>query len=97
LCLSLLCPLYAAPCPAAQTKDEAALLRIEHRWAQALEKHDAAMLERILADDFEEAEPDGQLFDRSVGAQFGDEREKHQPQRARRITKVFKCMSISFL
>jgi hypothetical protein len=56
---------YAAPCPAGQAKDEAALVQIEHAWAQALEKHDVAALDCILASDFEEAGPDGQLFDRS--------------------------------
>jgi ketosteroid isomerase-like protein len=62
----MLCPLlYAAPCPTGQTKDEAALLQIEHTWAAALEKHDTAALECILANDFEEAGPEGQLFDRS--------------------------------
>jgi hypothetical protein len=66
LCLCLICPLlYAAPCPTGQAKDEAALLQIEHSWAAALEKHDTAALECILASDFEEAGPEGQLFDRS--------------------------------
>jgi ketosteroid isomerase-like protein len=56
---------YAAPCPAGQTRDEAALVQLEHAWARALEKHDASALGCILASDFEEAGPDGQLFDRS--------------------------------
>jgi len=64
--LLLLCPAaYAAACSAGQAKDEAALLEIEHTWAASLEKHDAAALDCILATDFEEAAPNGQLFDRS--------------------------------
>jgi ketosteroid isomerase-like protein len=66
LWLMLLCPLaYASPCPKEQAKDEATLIQMEHTWASALEKHDASALECILASDFEEAGPDGQLFDRS--------------------------------
>jgi hypothetical protein len=66
LFLCMFCPLlYAEPCPVAQTKNEAALLQIEHTWAAALEKHDTGALECILAYDFEEAGADGQLFDRS--------------------------------
>ena len=60
--VSLAC---AAPCPTGQARDEAALLQIEHMWAQALEKHDAPALDCILASEFEEAGPEGQLFDRS--------------------------------
>lgn len=64
--LLLICPLaYAAPCPTSQMKDEASLVQIEHTWAHALEQHDVAALECILANDFEEAGPEGQLFDRS--------------------------------
>src|SRR5271170_3913752 len=41
LCLCVLCPLlYAAPCPTAQTKDEAALIQNEQTWARALEEQD---------------------------------------------------------
>jgi hypothetical protein len=66
LLVILLCPLmYASPCPTGQTKDEATLIQIERTWAAALEKHDVSVLECILATDFEEAGPDGQLFDRS--------------------------------
>jgi hypothetical protein len=64
-CLLLSCLAHGADCAAGQMKDEAALVQIERTWAQALEKHDSAMLECILANDFEEAGPDGQLFDRS--------------------------------
>ena len=64
--LLLLCPAaYAATCPSGQAKDEATLLQIEHTWLQADEKHDAAMLDCILANDFEEAGSEGQLIDRS--------------------------------
>jgi len=64
--LLLLCSAaYAAACPTGQPKNEAALLQIEHTWAQAADKHDVTTLDCLLASDFEEAESDGQLFDRS--------------------------------
>jgi hypothetical protein len=65
LWLLVLCPLANASCPVGQPRDEAALIQIEHMWAQALEKHNISALDCILAADFEEAGPEGQLFDRS--------------------------------
>jgi ketosteroid isomerase-like protein len=56
---------HAAPCPTGQRKDEAALVQIEQRWARAVEQHDPAVLDCILAHDFEEARFNGQLSDRS--------------------------------
>ena len=67
LALLLLCPLAeGAACPKGQTKDQAALVQIEHVWVQAVEQHDMAALECILADEFEEADLAGSLIDRSA-------------------------------
>ena len=55
----------AAPCPSGQTKDESALVQIEERWVQAVEHHKPEVLDCILADDFEEAQFNGQLSHRS--------------------------------
>ena len=56
---------HAAPCPTGQAKNEAALVQIEQRWARAVEQHDPAVLDCILAQDFGEARFNGQLSDRS--------------------------------
>jgi ketosteroid isomerase-like protein len=65
--LLLLCPsAYGATCPSAQPKDEAALVQIEHTWVRAVEQHDPAALGCILADEFEEADFDGSLINRST-------------------------------
>jgi hypothetical protein len=79
LWLLMLSPLaFAARCPTGQVRDEGALLQIEHEWAQALEKHDTSALDCILASDFEEAGPEGQLFDRShMLARSRDPQEVH--------------------
>jgi hypothetical protein len=61
----LLCPLaFAGPCPAGQAKDNDALIHIEQTWAHALEQRDSATLNCILADEFEDAGPDGTLSNR---------------------------------
>jgi ketosteroid isomerase-like protein len=66
LWMLMLCPLaYAAPCPNGQAKNEEALVKIEQTWAQSLERGDAATLSCILADEFEDAGPDGSLTDRA--------------------------------
>jgi ketosteroid isomerase-like protein len=66
LWLLLLCPTFcAALCPAGQAKDESALIQIEQTWARALEEHDVAALNCILANEFEEADATGTLWDRS--------------------------------
>src|SRR5437016_13233986 len=66
-----LCPLvWAETCPS-QVKDQAALVQNEQTWAVALEHHDAQAVGCLLADEFEDAEPNGQLLDRAetlVGA-----------------------------
>ncbi|MCU1304816.1 MAG: nuclear transport factor 2 family protein [Candidatus Sulfotelmatobacter sp.] len=57
---------YAAPCPAGQTKDEDALVQIEKTWANSLEQRDAAALGCILADEFQDTDPQGSVFDRNT-------------------------------
>jgi ketosteroid isomerase-like protein len=67
LWLLLLCPLAAAvPCSPTQQKDGNALIQIEQNWARALEHRDAVALGCILADEFEDAGPDGQLTSRAT-------------------------------
>ena len=63
----------AAECPA-QPKTEAALLQAEHTWAEVLEKKDAAGLACLLAENFEDAGPDGSLSNREQAL-------AHVPQR----------------
>jgi ketosteroid isomerase-like protein len=46
---------------AAQDRDEATVLRLEHEWLRALVERDAATLERILADDFVDSNWKGEL------------------------------------
>ena len=67
LWLLLLCPVaVAAPCPTGQVKDGNALMQAEQTWARALEQRDTAALACILADEFEDAGPDGSLTSRAV-------------------------------
>ena len=69
LCLTVLAlsalPLIAATCPAPQAKDGAALIQLEQTWAQALEVHDADAVGCILAEEFQDADPDGKLHTRA--------------------------------
>jgi ketosteroid isomerase-like protein len=63
----MFCPLaIAAPCPSGQPKDGSALIQIEQTWARSLEQSDTATLGCILADEFEDAGPDGTLTDRAT-------------------------------
>ena len=57
---------YAAPCPTAQVKDGSALVAAEQAWARSLEHQDTATLGCILAEEFEDAGPDGNLTDRAT-------------------------------
>ena len=57
---------YAAPCPTGQVKDGNALIQAEQTWAQSLEQSDVATLGCLLADEFEDADPDGKLADRAT-------------------------------
>ena len=67
LWILLLCPAVGAlQCPTGQAKDEAVLVHIEKTWARSLDEHDANTLSCILADEFEDAGPDGKLTDRSA-------------------------------
>ena len=47
-------------------KDEATLVQIEQKWVRAVEQHDPAALGCILAEEFEEADFDGSLINRST-------------------------------
>jgi len=63
----LLCRVaVAAPCPKGKARDNDALIHIEQTWARALEQRDTATLNCILADEFEDAGPDGALTDRAT-------------------------------
>lgn len=67
LWMLLVCPMaVAAPCPADAARDNNALIQIEQAWARALEQRDATTLNCILADEFEDAGPDGTLTDRAA-------------------------------
>jgi hypothetical protein len=68
-------PLYAANCPSPQTKDGNALIQLEQSWAQALEARDAVAVGCILADEFQDADPEGKLHTRAETlAQIPDRR-----------------------
>jgi hypothetical protein len=56
----------AALCPAGQAKDGNALVQNEQTWANALEQRDSAALSCLLAEEFEDAGPDGTLQDRDT-------------------------------
>jgi Domain of unknown function (DUF4440) len=64
-CPTLLNLMFAAPCPAHQPKDGNALIQIEQSWAQALEVRDANAVGCILAEEFQDVDPNGQLHDRA--------------------------------
>jgi len=67
LWLVIFCPLaYAAPCPAGQARGENALIQIEHTWASALERRDKDALSCILAPEFQDADPEGNIIDRAA-------------------------------
>ncbi len=67
LCLAMFAlfalPTFAA-CPQ-QPKDAKALIQLEQAWAKALEMHDADSVGCILAEEFQDADPDGKLHDRA--------------------------------
>lgn len=64
-CPTLLPLMFGNNCPTHQTHDGNALVQIEQSWAQALEGHDADAVGCILADEFQDADPSGQLHDRA--------------------------------
>jgi ketosteroid isomerase-like protein len=55
----------AQKCPTGQPKEEIALLETERTWAKALEGRDVFAVGCILADDFEDADVDGQVHNRT--------------------------------
>jgi ketosteroid isomerase-like protein len=62
----LICPFaFGGSCPTGQTKDESALVQLEQSWAQALERHDSDAVACILADEFQDLDPSGKLYDRA--------------------------------
>jgi ketosteroid isomerase-like protein len=54
-----------ASCPTGQPREGSALIRLEQTWAQSLERHDADAIACILAPEFQEADPEGNLHDRA--------------------------------
>lgn len=56
----------AATCGTQSGKKPAELVETEQRWARSLEQGDTATLGCILADEFEDAGPDGQLASRAA-------------------------------
>jgi ketosteroid isomerase-like protein len=56
---------FGTNCPTGQTKDESALVQLEQSWAQALERHDSDAVVCILAEEFQDVDPDGKLHDRA--------------------------------
>jgi ketosteroid isomerase-like protein len=64
-CPTLLTLMFAANCPSNQAKDGNALIQLEQSWAHALEARDADAVGCILADEFQDADPSGQLHDRA--------------------------------
>ncbi len=67
LFLTLMCSCaFAENCPTGQSKDASILAETEKNWARALERSDAATLDCILAQEFEDVGPDGSLTDRAA-------------------------------
>ena len=56
---------FAADCPKNQPKDGSALVQHEQEWAAALARHDADAVGCILADEFQDVDPNGQVHDRA--------------------------------
>lgn len=63
--LSVPAAAFAADCPKNQPKDGSALVQLEQNWAEALSHHDTDAVGCILADEFQDVDPDGQLHDRA--------------------------------
>ncbi len=61
------CPsTYAVTCPEDSPKTAEALAQVERAWAGALEHRDTEALSCILAEEFQDADPEGALFDRAA-------------------------------
>jgi hypothetical protein len=69
LCLAPLAvfslPIFAAHCPGHQAKDGKALIELEQTWAKALEVYQAETVGCILGEEFQDADPNGNLHDRA--------------------------------
>jgi hypothetical protein len=60
------CPLtYAAPCSTGQLKTPDTLAEIERAWASALEQRNPEALGCLLAEEFQDTDPEGTTFDRT--------------------------------
>jgi len=59
------CNCTATTCPGGQAKDGSALVQQEQHWAKALEQHDSEALGCILADEFQDFDPGGIVYDRA--------------------------------
>lgn len=55
---------FAAACPKTQPKIPQALIDLEHNWAKALENKDAGAVACILAPEFVDTAPDGEVRNR---------------------------------
>jgi ketosteroid isomerase-like protein len=58
-------PVWSENCPKDQPKDGTALIQLEQSWAKALEHYDAEAVGCILAPEFQDADPAGQLHSRA--------------------------------
>lgn len=56
---------WGADCPKNQPRTEAALVQLEQNWAAALSRKDVDAVACMLADEFEDADVDGSLHNRS--------------------------------
>jgi ketosteroid isomerase-like protein len=65
LVLLIAIPAFAADCPKDQPKTEAALIALEHSWADALTLKDVAAVSCMVADEFEDADVDGSVHTRA--------------------------------
>jgi hypothetical protein len=57
--------MFAPNCPSHQSKGGNALIQLEQSWAQALEARDDDAVGCILAEEFQDADPNGQLHNRA--------------------------------
>lgn len=62
---ALLLPAQASDCPRHEGKEADILVLIEQSWAAALELRDAKSVGCILADEFQDVDPNGALHDRA--------------------------------
>lgn len=59
------CIALAADCPKNQPKDGSALVKLEQTWAEALNRHDSDAIGCILAEEFQDVDPEGKTHDRA--------------------------------